>query len=586
MSEQEEVDIKFDVDDKATPKLTRLEKAAERLDKGMARASERFMRFAEVAGGALGVIGGAESLRGAKEYIEHVRRISNLTGIAADRAAGMSEALQEVGVESGEVEGMLTRMTKRTALLSEENKAMVTMAARYGVNLEQGPQKALIKMSKLVEEHKIGAGQVGRILGVQGRTLSDLMAAMNKGPQELNAMFDDATRKSAFLGGQSMAQMQSFNEATERVHGAWRRLVAGVIVKVAPSLTTLAGKLEGSIDGWVAKAQKFASFMVTHMTTLISMAKTYAKVMLVNNLLEKVTGKGIVGNVMRLGANTGGGFFGGIGGSGAVKLVKELFTGVVKIRPLLTIFARFAAVAAVVGIIYYLFMKITTATEGAGVRIRHLFESIWTNLQAIGKQIMSAFSADSTMGKFFRWLGEEGLLGVIEKIAALLNEATMGLRLLTIMLTERVGPTKARTILRDQVYDESGLKKMLNAGVMVDLFKGLNGKGGPSKDLVDKFTEFERARSTYAAAGGSLFGDDTIDKLRKRYGNAVGTTNKQGATPETSVYQDFRGSRFDVTQQFAEGFDPDRIAVGFANDIASLGERRLQSGFSPLFAVR
>lgn len=49
---------------------------------------------------------------------------------------------------------------------------------------------------------------------------------------------------------------------------------------------------------------------------------------------------------------------------------------------------------------------------------------------------------------------------------------------------------------------------------------------------------------------------------------------------------DFRGSRFDIKQEFAEGFDPDRIAVAFANDLATLGERQAQSGYSPLFGVR
>ena len=55
---------------------------------------------------------------------------------------------------------------------------------------------------------------------------------------------------------------------------------------------------------------------------------------------------------------------------------------------------------------------------------------------------------------------------------------------------------------------------------------------------------------------------------------------------KVSMHMDFRGSRFDIKQQYAEGFDPDRIAVAFANDLATLGERRLQSGFSTLFGVR
>lgn len=56
--------------------------------------------------------------------------------------------------------------------------------------------------------------------------------------------------------------------------------------------------------------------------------------------------------------------------------------------------------------------------------------------------------------------------------------------------------------------------------------------------------------------------------------------------PGTSVHQDFRYSRFDITQRFAEGFDPDRIAVAFADDVGRLGEQRLQSGLEPLFGPR
>ena len=49
---------------------------------------------------------------------------------------------------------------------------------------------------------------------------------------------------------------------------------------------------------------------------------------------------------------------------------------------------------------------------------------------------------------------------------------------------------------------------------------------------------------------------------------------------------DFRGSKFDIKQMFAEGFDPDRIAAAFSSDLADLGEKRIQSGLAPLFAVR
>lgn len=50
-----------------------------------------------------------------------------------------------------------------------------------------------------------------------------------------------------------------------------------------------------------------------------------------------------------------------------------------------------------------------------------------------------------------------------------------------------------------------------------------------------------------------------------------------------TTHNDFRHSRFDITQKFAEGFDPDRIAVGFVTDLERMSNARLTSGFSPLF---
>lgn len=49
---------------------------------------------------------------------------------------------------------------------------------------------------------------------------------------------------------------------------------------------------------------------------------------------------------------------------------------------------------------------------------------------------------------------------------------------------------------------------------------------------------------------------------------------------------DFRNSRFDIKQNFAEGFDPDRIAVAFTQDLVSLGDRRLQSAHAPIYGSK
>jgi hypothetical protein len=66
--------------------------------------------------------------------------------------------------------------------------------------------------------------------------------------------------------------------------------------------------------------------------------------------------------------------------------------------------------------------------------------------------------------------------------------------------------------------------------------------------------------------------------------SAGGRGNSRASQPQ--VHQDFRGSHFHVTQHYAPGYDPDRIAAGFTDRLAALGRRRLQSNMGPMFSMR
>jgi hypothetical protein len=67
--------------------------------------------------------------------------------------------------------------------------------------------------------------------------------------------------------------------------------------------------------------------------------------------------------------------------------------------------------------------------------------------------------------------------------------------------------------------------------------------------------------------------------------SAASTAPPPGRQPHPTTHNDFRGSRFDITQRFAEGFDPDRIAVAFVNDLERTANRRLTGGLEPLYGV-
>ena len=105
----------------------------------------------------------------------------------------------------------------------------------------------------------------------------------------------------------------------------------------------------------------------------------------------------------------------------------------------------------------------------------------------------------------------------------------------------------------------------------------------------------ERLRRNAAAGTASKYANAFIDPSSTSYMDLNASNNPQAdplnmsfadveyhRMPKTpgerakTVY-DFRGSRFDITQKFAEGFDPDRIAVAFMNSLQGVADHKVSS---------
>lgn len=137
----------------------------------------------------------------------------------------------------------------------------------------------------------------------------------------------------------------------------------------------------------------------------------------------------------------------------------------------------------------------------------------------------------------------------------------------------------------------------VNAKAPVDSVIGAIGDGTKAA-VKDAVVEGPRTGGFALAPGGGLARSIDTDRLGrlaaeqqaqreaeriKRMADARKPPGVRGSS--TQVF-DFRNSRFSIEQRFEEGFDPNRIAVAFAQDVAALGEMRVQSGLAPLFAPR
>lgn len=95
------------------------------------------------------------------------------------------------------------------------------------------------------------------------------------------------------------------------------------------------------------------------------------------------------------------------------------------------------------------------------------------------------------------------------------------------------------------------------------------------------------ARATNPSAEPAFIQDIRNAFNRQNTGNNLDAMTGRAPPPQRPhTTQDFRYSRFDITQKFAEGFDPDRVASAMASDLSSMAEQQLESGFSPAFSTQ
>lgn len=125
---------------------------------------------------------------------------------------------------------------------------------------------------------------------------------------------------------------------------------------------------------------------------------------------------------------------------------------------------------------------------------------------------------------------------------------------------------------------------LLFAGLVYALFRFIRGIGRLIGLVEEEAATFEQTNPVTDLANPPWL--ENLRTVITRPDPVFQRLNENARTrqPVHHNHQDFRYSRFDITQKFAEGFDPDRIAAVFASDLEAMAEQRLDSGISPAFS--
>jgi hypothetical protein len=428
--------------------------------------------------------------------------------------------------------------------------------------------------------------------------------------EEILRKLDPKKLKAAKKGGVGLigdTERDAFKQmeaAQHRIADAWNRIKITVITKLYPIVAKMSEAFADKLEAALPKIQSAMQFIADHMDTIVAAAKVFVAVMTTKKLIGVL---GSVPGVGKIAGAVGGKFMQSMGAGMAFGGMGPVSAALGALKAsLITLGPVIALVVAAIALVYLGFQAFQKNLHGIGDSIRkHVasivarFEILWGFLSSLGSAVAKLFGGDGG-----------GLMDVLGYIAAFSFDTILAgfdlwlhhIQTVVSMMVELVD--LITPLWKEYVQDPfmesmhaiaSGVGKVVN--FLIDQYNLIVGFwGGQAKEHMGAGL-FDWAKPVVGALKtGAAFYMKHADKTQRETERQMrwdameeGKKNKKRAGEDAKPpgnQMNFPGARFDITQNFAEGFDPDRIAVAFGNDLASLGEMKSQSGFANVYAAR
>jgi hypothetical protein len=557
---QHDVSAHIKVVDQVSGPMARISGAVSKVSQGFNKLSSGFLSITGIGAAAVGALSLKGIVESTNEHMRAVKRVAAVTGEAAETADGLLEAFSQVGVEGGEAERILMMMSRTGAKMSDTmmNTAMgvKSTAARMrelGIDTTRGPYKAMLGLSSAVQRGKIDATQMSRLMGIRPAVALDFMELLERGPDAIKKTMNEMKKDGTAVTAQNIAAFQKFDDLKNEVLTGWKRIQIVVGKELYPVITQLLQNVKDKIPGWIEGAKKFGTFLKDNLESAIGLAKTLGKVMMANAMIMRATSLAGMGGGQGVGIGGVAKAIYGKGFGGSRVLGEQMLRRAsgVPIGPLTSGVSGLAPALGVLGRIVPMLLRLSVV--GVGIMlVVGAFQSIKQNLMGVAS-----------------WLGEiwERLRATFAVFGRLFHDSSPIVKFFKLALPVLIGGLML------------AVENIVNMVTKIARFIG---------EIIDNPAAILSPIETWKRVSAGVERETRAEILRaqkQKVADDLAETKAQGQRPGAPNF-DFRGSRFAITQTFAEGFDPDRIAVAFANDLATLGERKLQSGFSPMFAVR
>lgn len=548
----------------AASKLGVLATAANRIGHAFAGLGE----IASVAGGIAGLWKVAESVQEVDHLYKAVMRVQDITGVAAENAHAMFDMFELSGIEMESAERIITSMTRKGAQLADgfggagaHAQMLNATMAQLGVTIKSGPEDRLFAMAKAAKAGQVDINQLIQAFGIPRGQAAQMMSMLKQGPEKLRAIQKDTMSGADVIDNATLESYRNMLQVRRELGDAWGDLIGVLYKNLIPAITEVLREIKKGFDDIAPVAASIGKLLKDHMTAVVALAKTYLAISIANRAINMVTGgdsgafgkgRSAVGGILGFfqkkraanvamdyfeakAANPGAGMF-SAGGAGTMGTIMSLVRGIgpwlARLGPALAAFVPaiaaaapvILAIAAAVAVAVVAFELFKRNVWGIGDALRKSFGEIWGHLKHIVGKLIDVL--------LILWNALKPILAVVGFILlASLEQLAWWIGKLAWVIEKVI----------DIAMASPGMQLLKAFG---DLFA--------DKKEVEK----------------------NVDDEKRGSGKAPGTN------------MDFRGSKFEITNNFPPGIDGGRVAVAFSDELAALGERRLDSGVRPLFSFR
>lgn len=592
--------------------------------------------------GGLGlVVGSGLSFHAALEttdkYMENVKQITELTGEAAGATDFMFSAARRSGVAYDSMQRTMFQLSRRGSMLEQTmaNAAgkvpgMEKKFQRLGVVMDKGPVKAMETMAAAAKKGLVGAGELQSQFRIPAKDANDMLKFLKT--MDPAKLAEARKGGGGFLTNKDIDAYDRMQEAQHRVADSWNRIKVTVIKNLYPVAAQMAEKFANTMESILPVVQNIFGFISDNMDHIVSAAKVFVGLMTAKKMMAwsqtlaggqglVAAGKGLVTSLTNavpllekmglaaaqstMGAAAAGAKAAGLSASPA------MLANLGGLSASLTVLGTvLAALAAIVGVVYLGFRAAQKNLHGIGDKISEVigritarFELVWQQLTALGSAVANLIGGEGSLGDLVGYIAAlsfEAVLEGFDTVMHLILTATymledFGQMLSLVWKTYLAEPAMAAfTAIKDGIsaYIDWNIQAFKN---LIEMLKpvlkildiDLSGADfkNPLTGILDPVLApwkalGENFEKNWKRADANTRVQQRSDALERASQKTDKNLEKTSGPPN----YDFRGSRFDITQNFAEGFDPDRIAVAFSNDLSSLGELRSQSGYTPIMA--